>query len=155
MAVIVANPDGSSSAKAGDTVITGGGIYRKNADGSSTKLEGLRDFIGSDKTKDYSALKTIAESYASRERARAGGSASDTEVSRGKETTPATDDTYYATGIDQNGIVSSVTGFTPVDYSSSSSAGSSSGLNKVLGMVILGLVGLAILDRFVGGKGEK
>lgn len=154
MAVIVANPDGSSSAKAGDTVITGGGIYRKNADGSSTKIEGLREFIGSDKTKDYSQLSKIAESYATRERVR-GGSPAAAEVSSRRDTTPAANDTYYASSVDANGIVSGVTGFTPVDYSSGSASGSSAGLNKVLGYVILGLVGLAILDRFVGGGGKK
>ncbi len=155
MAVIVAKPDGTSSAKAGDTVITGGGIYRKNEDGSSTKLESLKDFIGAGTTKDYSQLATIAKSYVSRESAKGGSSESYVETSSRKETTPATNDTYYAQSVDSNGIVSAVQGFTPVDYSSTSAAGSSSGVNKIVGYIVLGLVGLAVLDRFIGGGGKK
>ena len=159
MAVIVVNPDGSSNAKAGDTVITGGGIYRKNDDGTSTKIEGLSSFIGKNTTGDYSQLSKIAQSYAARESSRGGSSSNsyvDYGTSSGKEITAASNDTYVAQAVDQNGIISGTTiqGFTPVNYSSGS-ASSSSGINKIVGYIVLGLVGLAILDRFVSGGGKK
>lgn len=49
---VLVNPDGTSNAKAGDIVVTGGGLYRKNADGSSTKIGDLSG--GS--TSDYSKV---------------------------------------------------------------------------------------------------
>lgn len=154
MAIKIANPDGTSNAKPGDVVITGGGIFKKNEDGSSTKLESLNDFIGKATTKNYSDLSKIAESYAARESVR-GGSSSNSKVdySNGSEVKPSKEETYKPTAIDDNGILTGqIVGFTPIDYSDSSRTGSSSGVNKILGYVIVGLVGLALLDRFMNPK---
>lgn len=38
---VLVNRDGTSNAKAGDIVVTGGGLYKKNADGTSTKVGDL------------------------------------------------------------------------------------------------------------------
>ena len=153
MAIKIANPDGSSNAKPGDVVITGGGIFKKN-DGSSTKLESLNDFIGKATTKNYSDLSKIAESYAARESVRGGSSSNSTvDYSNGSEVKPSKEETYKPTAIDDNGILTGqIVGFTPIDYSDSSSTGSSSGVNKILGYVIVGLVGLALIDRFMNPK---
>ena len=152
MAIKIANPDGSSNAKPGDVVITGGGIFKKNDDGSSTKLESLNDFIGKATTKNYSDLSKIAESYAARESVR-GGNSANTTVSSGSEIKPSKEVTYKPTAIDDNGILTGqIVGFTPIDYSDSSAAGSSTGINKILGYVIVGLVGLALLDRFMNPR---
>lgn len=154
MAIITANRDGSSNAKAGDVVVTGGGIFRKNADGSSTKLSGLKDYIGTETTKDYSKLSTIAQSFQARQGV-IGGVSDTYKGSSGKNNgvatntqKPAKEDKYTPTGIDDNGIVSGIVGFAPVDYSSGSAA-SSAGVNKVVGYVVLGLVGLVVLDRLL------
>lgn len=162
MAILTANPDGSSNAKAGDVVVTGGGIYQKNADGSSTKLSSLKDYIGTDKTKDYSVLKTIANSYAAKQGATGGSAAgieSDTKIVSGSTyTNPAKEEKYVAQSVDDNGLISGMM-FTPIDYSGGSSSGSSgsdsSGASKVLGYIIVGLVGIALLDRFMNGSGGK
>ena len=152
MTIIVANKDGSSNAAPGDVVVTGGGIYQKNTDGSSTKLSGLKDYIGTEKTGDYNVLQTVAQSFAARQSVQGGRSdAVVNNVATNAQTAPVQPDYWQATGADENGLVSGVV-FSPVDYSSSSgSSASSSGLNKIMGYVIVGLVGLAILDRFVGG----
>lgn len=153
MAILVANPDGSSNAKAGDVVVTGGGIFRKNADGSSTKMSDLKDYIGSSTTKDYSKLSTIARSFQSRQSAEGGISGTYNEVAKDTQKS-AKSDSYIPTGIDDNGIVSGITGFVPVDYSTGTAA-SSTGASKVIGYVILGLVGLVVLDRLLDDRGRK
>lgn len=142
MAVLVANKDGKSNAKAGDIVVTGGGIYEKNADGTSTLVESLKDFIGTAKTKDYNILNTIAESYKARE-----GSKSATVQT---ETVQTTEEPTVITKpvTEQSDLLSGVQ-FTPLDYSDSSGTGSSEGASKILGYVVLGLVGIAVLDRFI------
>jgi TP901 family phage tail tape measure protein len=49
---VLANMDGTSSAKVGDIVVTGGGLYRKNADGTSTRVGEL----SGGNTSDYSKV---------------------------------------------------------------------------------------------------
>jgi len=157
MAILTVNKDGTSNAKAGDYVVTGGGIFRKNADGSSTKVSTLKDYIGKDTTKNYSDLSNIASSFAAHQSVIGGVSASVSSSSTknvAKDTQKAAkEDTYTPTSVDDNGIMSGIVGFTPVDYSTGSTA-SSDGINKVVGYIVLGLVGLAVLDRFVN-KGAK
>lgn len=154
--ILTANPDGSSNAKAGDVVVTGGGIFQKNADGSSTKLSSLKDYIGKDTTKNYNDLKGIAQSFAAHQGV-IGGISGTVSKSSGKTaaaTKPTKEDKYTPTSVDENGIMSGIVGFTPVDYSASSTAASSAGVNKVVGYVVLGLVGLVILDRLLD-RGAK
>lgn len=158
MAILTAKPDGTSDAKAGDIVVTGGGIFRKNADGSSTKLSTLKDYIGKDTTKNYSDLKGVAQSFQAHQSVIGGVSGTVAATNSSKNNTastqkPAKEDKYTPTSVDDNGIMSGIVGFTPVDYSTGSTA-SSDGINKVVGYIVLGLVGLAVLDRFVN-KGAK
>lgn len=154
--ILTANPDGTSNAKAGDYVVTGGGIFRKEADGSSTKVSSLKNYIGKDTTKNYSDLAGVVQSFAAHQSVIGGVSAS--VVSGSNKTTaktekPAKDDTYTPTKIDENGIMSGVIGFTPMDYSTGTAA-SSSGVNKIVGYVVLGLVGLVVLDRLLDRRAK-
>lgn len=151
--ILTANPDGSSNAKAGDVVVTGGGIFQKNADGSSTKLSSLKDYIGKDTTKNYNDLKGVAQSFAAHQGVIGGisGTVSSGSGSSGKTAAaskPTKEEKYTPTMVDDNGIMSGIVGFTPVDYSTGSAA-SSAGANKVVGYVVLGLVGLVVLDRLL------
>lgn len=145
--ILTVNKDGTSNAKAGDYVVTGGGIFRKEADGSSTKVSSLKDYIGKDTTKNYNDLKGVAQSFAAHQGV---GGISGT-VSSGKTAAaskPTKEEKYTPTMVDDNGIMSGIVGFTPVDYSTGSAA-SSAGANKVVGYVVLGLVGLVVLDRLL------
>ena len=154
MAILTAKPDGTSNAKAGDIVVTGGGIFRKNADGSSTKISTLKDYIGKDTTKNYSDLKGVAQSFQVHQSVIGGVSGTVSSNSSSKTAAavkPAKEDKYTPTSVDDNGIMSGIVGFNPVDYSTGSSA-SSSGVNKVVGYIVLGLIGLAVLDRFLNGR---
>lgn len=156
MAILTAKPDGTSDAKAGDIVVTGGGIFRKNADGSSTKLSTLKDYIGKDTTKNYSDLKGVAQSFQAHQSVIGGvsGTVSNSSGKTAAAAKPAKEDKYTPTSVDDNGIMSGIVGFTPVDYSTGSTA-SSDGINKVVGYIVLGLVGLAVLDRFVNKGGRN
>ena len=153
MAVLVANPDGTSNAQAGDYVVTGGGIFRKNEDGSSTKIESLSSYIGTEKTKDYSKLSTIANSFVAKNGV-TGGINTDTKIESQAATAPAQSEKYIAQSVDDNGILSGVV-FTPIDYSDTSDTGSSAGASKILGYVVVGLVSIALLDRFMNGSSKK
>ena len=103
MAILTAKPDGTSDAKAGDIVVTGGGIFRKNADGSSTKVSTLKDYIGKDTTKNYSDLSNIATSFAAHQSVIGGVSASVSSSSTknvAKDTQKAAkEDTYTAPSV--------------------------------------------------------
>lgn len=148
--ILTVNKDGSSNAKAGDYVVTGGGIFRKEADGSSTKVSSLKDYIGKDTTKNYNDLKGVAQSFAAHQSV-IGGVSGTVSKSSGKTaaaTKPTKEEKYTPTMVDDNGIMSGIVGFTPVDYSTGSAA-SSAGANKVVGYVVLGLVGLVVLDRLL------
>ncbi|MDY0198833.1 MAG: hypothetical protein RBR68_13565, partial [Tenuifilaceae bacterium] len=57
MAWLIANPDGTSNAKVGDRVVTGGGIFEKLADGTSKLIDALP--TGSGKTSSYSEVQRI------------------------------------------------------------------------------------------------
>lgn len=151
--ILTANPDGTSDAKVGDYVVTAGGIVQKTADGKNPIVATLKDYIGKDTTKNYSDLKGVAQSFAAHQGVIGGisGTVSSRSGSSGKTaaaTKPTKQDKYTPTNIDDNGIMSGIVGFAPVDYSSGSAA-SSAGVNKVVGYVVLGLVGLAVLDRLL------
>lgn len=157
MAYIVANRDGTSNGRPGDTVITGGGLVHIGADGSKT----VTPLPGVGKTKNYDTLKEIANNLTkpswlggnSSSNSNSGGVPQATTGSTGSTGAPA--ERTVIRNIDDNGLIDvGVEGFNPYQYQTYASAGtsSSSGLNKIGGAIILGLIGLAILDRFVGGK---
>ena len=157
MAILKANPDGTSNAKAGDIVVTGGGIFQKNADGTSTKLESLKDFIGSDTTKDYGILDTIVNSYKARQ-----GTVTETAKEAienlGASVIPETpliqSDKQYNATVDANGIVD-ISGYNPQNYASYESGSGDGTGEKILGIVVLSLVGIVILDRWLNKPYKK
>ena len=141
MNILMANKDGSSSAKVGDYVITGGGIYEKTATGSRF-VESLKSYIGSDKTSSYEVVRGIYNNV----------------VGNYSKSAPVT-----AEKIDDNGIVTvapvadpaasvNSAAYDPAAYVSTGGSGLSG--SEIAGYVIIGLVGLAVLDRFVGGSGK-
>ena len=157
MAILKANPDGTSNAKAGDIVVTGGGIFQKNADGTSKKLESLKDFIGTATTKDYGILDTIVESYKARGNASVIDTAKDAVQNMQQTVIPevgsAGEQIYNAT-VDANGIVD-ISGYNPQNYASYESGSGDGTGEKILGIAVLALIGIAILDRWMNKPYKK
>jgi hypothetical protein len=152
MAILLVNKDGTSNAKAGDYVVTGGGIYQKNADGSSTKVAGLPN-TATGSSKNYNDVVSAFSSLV-------GSSSSGGSVTSGTDTAHVgtTKETASVDDVDDNGIAKvTVAGYDPSDYAvySSGSSGSSTSISTVLGYVILGLIGVALLDRFMNGGGKR
>lgn len=139
MAIVLVNKDGTSNAKAGDIVVTGGGLYRKNEDGTSTKVGGLNTSSGT--SKSYSdVLSTFSQLV--------GGSGGTKTV----DTTTTVQPDLTVQSVDDNGLVTTTPGYDPNEYVSYKTTSSSSGLSTIMGYVILGLVGIALLDRFMNSS---
>lgn len=131
MALLIANPDGTSNAKVGDRVVTGGGIFEKLADGTSKLVDSLP--TGSGKTSSYSEVQRI---YANIVNATGGGGGSNPEPLL----TPVVEDTSW-----------NYDSFTGVgdDYNFSSGSGSLD-MSNIIGYGIVFLVGIVVLDKFMG-----
>ena len=138
MALIIANRDGTSNAKAGDTVVTGGGLYVKNEDGTSKFLSPLPTATG--KTGSYDVVQSVFNS-----------------LNKNIGTTKK-NGAIVPVAADQNVVVDTpwnYDSFTTPDYDPSdyaSPSGSSVSGSTIAGYIIVGLVGLAVLDHFVGGS---
>ena len=154
MSIVLVNPDGTSNAKVGDLVITGGGIYEKTSTGSRF-VQSLKDYIGADKTQSRRVVEDIYKTVT--------GVPGYELIGKGNGGTLSADGKRIIGGyevvskVDDNGIVtvsgSGSPGYDPNDYAASSTSGGLSG-SKIAGYAIIGLVGLAVLDRFVGGSGK-
>lgn len=145
MAYILANKDGTSNAKIGDIVVTGGGLFKKNDDGSVSRVGSLNTPTG--KTGSYDEV--VNAFY---------------KITSGIVSSPAP--TYQAPSVEQkpSGIVELKPDplFDPNEFTTSGSpiygtvnsnnSTASSGLNKIVGYFVVGLVGIALLDRFVNSK---
>ena len=138
MAFLIANRDGTSNAKPGDTVITGGGLYVKQEDGTSKFLSPLPTSTG--KTGSYETLQSIYNSLnvnigtSKKDNSNVPVAADQTQV----VDTPWNYDSFTAPDYD------------PTDYAAASGSGVSG--STIAGYIIVGLVGLAVLDRFIGGS---
>ena len=137
MAYILANPDGTSNAKTGDKVVTGGGIYEKLASGASRLIEKLDTATGT--TKNY------AEVMAAYVRKIGGTNIGTTDP------TKQPDIPIDATG-NSSGIFTP--GYDPTAYTNYGTT-NTAGLSSIMGYVVLGLVGIALLDRFMNGGGRN
>ena len=149
MAYLIANPDGTSNAKPGDTVVTGGGIYKKMADGTSKLIDKLPTPSG--KTTSYSELQKIYNSIAFG----VGGAATSTTKKASTSQSSGSSGSVFSSAANFDSFQNSFfqdPGYG--DYNYSYSGGSDlSGVGKVAGYVIVGLVLVAILDRvMMGGK---
>lgn len=141
MAILLANKDGTSNAKPGDVVVTGGGIFRKNEDGTSTKVQALPTYGG--KTSDYNIVTNIW-----REMTGTGGDYIPTSTAP-KAQSP----------IDQvlndTQVFDSVTNYdsftTPSAGSSALYTGQKINFSNIMGYIIVGLVLLVVLDKLIGG----
>ncbi len=162
MAILLPNKDGTSAAKVGDIVVTGGGIFEKTASGSvrRTDLEATSGYSGG--VGDYRTLSNtvyntvraaITNSGGGSGSSGGGSSTPDPEKATAPAPTPAPENvTFDANGIgyiDTN-MFGGFSGFDPNTYATNT-GGSSDGLKNALGYIVLGLVGLAILDKIVGG----
>lgn len=151
MAIIMANRDGTSNAKPGDVVVTGGGLFRKNEDGPSTKIGSLNTPTGTSKNYDdvlktYTTLTSGSGAYKPAPAPTPVPVIKETPISGvvELEPDPLFDPNEYVIGGNST-------------YGTSNSSPSttySSGLNNILGYVIVGLVGIALLDRFMN-SGKK
>lgn len=128
MAWLIANPDGSSNAKIGDKVVTGGGIYEKLADGTSKLVDALPTATG--KTKSYAEVKKFYDNIVNA----TGGGGKDTKVVEDViiEDTEWNNDTF--------------TSDTDYDYELN---GSSLAVGNIVGYAIVALVGIVVLDRIM------
>lgn len=154
----------SSDAKVGDIVVTGGGIWEKTSSGSvrRTDLEASTGYSG--KVGNYNTLATEVFGKVKSSLEKTGYSPvtnRDTTPAPVKTTDPAPGTTTdapdssdnYDVNYDLNGI-GYISGFDPGMYATSTASGGSGteGAKTILGYVVLALIGLVILDRFIGGK---
>lgn len=148
MSILMVKPDGTSNAKAGDYVVTGGGIFYKNADGSSTKVDSLPGNIApTGKTTSY---KTVQAAYDMIANATGlGGGLGTSDGSKRNES--------IAPGVGETANVDPVTyvsGYETPDYSymtTASTGGSSSTLSVIVSVAIL-LVLFGTTVDLIGGK---
>lgn len=141
MAILLANKDGTSNAKPGDVVVTGGGIFRKNEDGTSTKVQALPTYGG--KTSDYNIVTNIW-----REMTGTGGDYIPTSTAP-KAQSPIDQ------ALNDTQVFDSVTNYdsftTPSAGSSALYTGQKINFSNIMGYIIVGLVLLVVLDKLIGG----
>lgn len=144
MAVLIANKDGTSNAKAGDIVITGGGIFKKKADGTSEFINPLPTSTG--KTSDYNVLTGIYNQMSGKGSSAA---APATPVVTQPVTNPIDQVLGDTTVFDSYTNYDSFT--TPGTGSSALYSGQKINFSNIMGYVIVGLVLLVVLDKLIGG----
>lgn len=127
----------------GDYIVTGGGTYQivngvgKLIDGLTSKTTSRAEVI-----KNYENLSS-SPGYKGRSANYVRPAAIDADFTGRTDETPAA-----------AGAAVYVSGYDPTEYAVSGSAGSSagSGASLIVGYVTVGLVLIALLDRFIGGK---
>lgn len=149
MAILMSNPDGTSNAKVGDYVVTGGGIYYKDTSGS-IKVSDLSDYIGKAVTGSKLDVAKAYQSVINSGKYGANASVNTIVVNKTEETTkPTVFDTEENYDDFTSGITydpqAAVSGNIP-NYNSSTS---STTLTNVVGYAIVGLVLVAVLDRLM------
>lgn len=149
MAYVIANADGTSNAKAGDVVVTGGGLYRKEANGGSTYLGGVEGLAGG-KTKSYSELqKAFNDNYGGWIGGGSSGGSGGSSNGGGNAPAPAPAP-EIDTSTDVNGIWT-LSGYDfPGAPTYTNTGNSSETIKNFFGYIILGLIALVILDRAIG-----
>jgi len=168
MAYYIVNDNGQapSSAKVGDIVVTGGGIYEKTATGSVRRTD-IETSTGYTTTGNYSSVVEQFNRITGKSSGGSGNSGSGNNgttpgaagTSGATNPTPGTPDAAGGTDlnatVDENGIVdlSGFKNFNPGNYStggSGISSDTSTTVKNVLGYIILGIIGLVLLDRALG-----
>ena len=128
MGYLIANPDGSSNAKIGDRVVTGGGIFEKMADGTSKLIDILPTATG--KTGSYQEVQRIFNNIIS-------------STGGGGGQYPKVVDDVIIEDTAWNG--DTFTSDTDYDLS----GGSSLSVGNIVGYAIVALVGIVVLDRIM------
>ncbi len=143
MAFILQGKNGTNNAQIGDFVVTGGGVFQKTENGS-VKISDLKG----GNTGSYADLVSKFSKHYS-DSAGISGSGRNIADSNILNPTPSPE-IDYDLGVDNNGIA--MLGYDPNQYVAaySSSSSTSSTLNTIFGYVIVGLVGLVVLNRFAG-----
>jgi hypothetical protein len=147
MAILKANPDGTSNAQPGDFVVTGGGVFQKTSNGSIpvTNAAGeniLKDLVGVTKTGSnavvdaaYTLLNNIA-------------------AKSGTNTAPKAQSPIDQV-LNDTQVFDSVTNYdsftTPGSGSSALYTGQKINFSNIMGYIIVGLVLLVVLDKLIGG----
>jgi len=148
MAYVLVNKDGTSNAKVGDYVVTGGGVYQKTESGS-VKVDSLPTPTG--KTTDYSVVQSVYNQIVNATGQKSSQSNTPQKTtSGGGELIPV----ITPKAVDVNGIVS-VDSYDPYDYGYADDyySRAPTGIGKVIGYAVLGLIGLVVLDRvMMGGR---
>lgn len=161
------NDKAPASAKVGDLIVTGGGIFKMTENGGvrDTEAEKASGYFGGVGNYNTLATEVYNKVRTSLSSGRSGGSSGGS--SGGTSDTPTPTPNVDASNSQQpqdinvnydvNGIgyldgVDGIEGYNPYDYVNYSSGGSSETISNFFGYVLLGLVGLVILDRIVGGK---
>ena len=147
MAILKANPDGTSNAKEGDFVVTGGGVFQKTSNGSIpvTNAAGeniLKDLVGVTKT-GSNAVVDAAYTLLNNIAAKGGTSTAP------KAQSPVDQVLNDTTVFDSYTNYDSFT--TPSADSSALYSGQKINLSNIMGYVIVGLVLLVVLDKLIGG----
>lgn len=142
-----------ASAAAGDYVVTGGGVYQVGSDGRGTLVSSLSDYVKSGAAKTGSKA-VVTEAYTNLKGILSGNKAPSVVKTVTEKPAAAT-----VGAVDDNGIIytapAAASGYDPSEYASAGSVISSKKIGDYIGYVVLGLIGIAVLDRFIGGGGRK
>ena len=157
MAIWQVGADGKAPAGVapGDQIVTGGGVYEVGPDGRGTKISDLSGLTASG-AKTTGSAAVVAEAAARlRSIVSGAGSGAAPQVAAPQvETARAGVDGLDLLGTDVNGIVytapAAVSGYDPGDYAPASTGSTSWG--NIAGYAVLALIGIAVLDRLIGGK---
>lgn len=150
MAILKANADGTSNAKPGDFVVTGGGVFQKTTNGSIpvTNAAGeniLKDLVGVTRTGSnavvdaaYTLLNNIA----------AKGGTNTAPKAQSPVDQVLNDTTVFDSYTNYDSFTTPGTGSAPVF------TGSKINFGNLFGYIIVGLVLLVILDKLMMGGGK-
>lgn len=168
--ILLVNDDNKApaSAKVGDLIVTGGGIYRMTANGGvrdeeAEKASGYSGGVGNYNTlatEIYNKVRTSLSSSGGKSGGSSGGTSDTPTPTPNVDASNSQQPQDINVNYDVNGIgyldgVDGIEGYNPYDYVNYSPSGSSSEtISNFFGYVLLGLVGLVILDRIVAGGGK-
>ena len=145
--IVDANNKAPSSAKSGDIVVTGGGIWEKT-DGASVRRQDLEEKYGYTTTGSY---QKVVDTYNRITGQSSGGSSGGGGGSTKTTTTTTTTapDPEIDTSTDVNGIWY-LGGYDFPGAPTYSSTGDANAVKNFFGYILLGLIALVILDRAIG-----
>lgn len=142
--IVDANNKAPSSAKSGDIVVTGGGIWEKT-DGASVRRQDLEEKYGYTTTGSY---QKVIDTY-NRITGQNSGGGGGGDSTKKTTTTTTTPEPEIDTTTDVNGIWY-LGGYDFDGAPTYTSTGDATKIKNFFGYILLGLIALVILDRAVG-----